>query len=166
MNSIVLVERNLRFRCCIGCSCGEGKDVENQAQNEQMSCFGPFQHASLTFKRIAQFTLTRETDRVSWVGIPLELTVVGMAVAITIHKPVSPIKWVKFEVIFPTISDSIIIVFNVVKLWAVFASVSICVIANRIRTVLQFLIVGVVLEVVVEFHSVRCIRVNVAFSIG
>ena len=49
---------------------------------------------------IAQFTLARETGRVTWISIPLVFTIVHVPITVSIEHPISSIVWVKVEVIF------------------------------------------------------------------
>ena len=123
-------------------------------------------HAESLSKRIAQFTLSWETCGVTRIRIPLEFTIIHVAITVGIDHSVSRIVWIELEVELPSSGHSVIIVVLVVNFRTIVPLIAIGVIGNWIGTVLLLFEVGVVFEVVVEPLSVWRVGVNITIGIG
>ena len=113
-----------------------------------------------------RFTLSRETGWVSWIGIPLEFTVVYVAITISVNHTICRIIRVKLEVIFPPSSHSIIVMILVIDFRAIIPAIAVSIVGNRVRTVFLFLEISIIFKVVIEFLTIGCIRVDVTIGVG
>ena len=122
--------------------------------------------SNLLSKWIAQFPLSWETGRISWVRVPLEFTVVNVTIAIGIDHAVSRVIRVELEVEFPASSHSIIVMVLIIDFWAIIPAIAVCIVGNWICSILFLFKIGIIFEVVIELLPIWGIRVNVTIGIG
>ena len=89
-----------------------------------------------------------------------------MAVTVGVHHAVGCVVRVEFEVVFPARGHPVVVVVLVVDLRAVVPFVTVGVVGDRVRSVLELFEIRVVLQVVVEANTVGGVGVDVTLAVG
>ena len=162
---MVVVEHERFIRCPIRGGKGNTRQEKNGNERDDPRMDHHDAACSLS-ERVAQLTLTGERQGVPWVRVPLVFTIVDVAVTVGVHHAVCCVVRVEFEVVFPARCHPVVVVVLVVDLRSVVPFVTVGVVRDRIRAVLEFLEIRVILQVVVETNAIGGVGVDVTLAVG
>ena len=115
-----------------------------------------------SFEVVTMLSLTRETRRLSRIRVPFFFTFVGVSILVHIDNCIRSIEWIELEVVFPSRCHVIVVVILVEHFWTIYKPLPFRIIFDWTGSIEKFLIIGEILQVIVELAALSSRRVDMA----